>query len=222
MIISGNMILSIDQSYSGTGVCYLSSDGRMEHFLIKTKADMPWEKRMEHILSLLDSILNLSALKMANPSKIEHVILESYAFGGSFRGFQLGELGGVIKYFFYMKGFISKQIMIAHHKMFVARNGQAKKEEVISALKSRFDIDTSNDNIADAISMTLLYSTFLKYKQGVLPDGIYDRILMAKVDEYLNGTKKRGKRAAKKSTEPAAEPVREASAKRKRRSNKDK
>jgi len=222
MIISGNMILSIDQSYSGTGVCYLSNDGRMELFLIKTTADMLWEKRMEHILSLLDSILNMSAIKMENPSKIEHVILESYAFGGSFRGFQLGELGGVIKYFFYMKGFSARQIMIAHHKMFVARNGKAKKDEVISALKSRFSIDTSNDNIADAISMALMYSTFLKYKQGTPPDGIYDKILMAKVDEYLNGTKKRGKRAPKKSAEPVAKPVREAGSKRKRRSDKDK
>lgn len=216
MIISVNMILSIDQSYSGTGVCYLSSDGRMETFLIKTTADMLWEKRMEHILSLLDSILNMSAIKMENPSKVEHVILEGYAFGGSFRGFQLGELGGVIKYFFYTKGFSARQILIAHHKMFVARNGQAKKEEVMAALKSRFSIDTNNDNIADAISMALLYRTFLEYKQGNLPEGIYDKILMLKVDEHLNGTKKRGKRTSKKSPGTVIKPVESKGAGRKR------
>lgn len=216
------MILSIDQSYSGTGICYLSSDGRMETFLIKTKADMLWEKRMEAILSLLDSILNLSAIKMDNPSRVSHVILEGYAFGGSFKGFQLGELGGVIKYFFYMKGIVARQIMIAHHKMFVACNGKADKKEVMAALNSRFGMAISNDNIADAISMALLYRTFLAYKQGLKPDGIYDNILMAKVDEHLNGSKKRGKRSSKKSAVTTVNTVQPASTKRKRRSNKDK
>jgi len=216
------MILSIDQSYSGTGICYLSSDGRIETFLIKTTADMLWEKRMEAILSLLDSILNLSAIKMDNPSMVSHVILEGYAFGGSFKGFQLGELGGVIKYFFYMKGIIARQIMISHHKMFVARNGKADKKEVMSALNSRFGMAISNDNIADAISMALLYRCFLAYKQGLKPEGIYDNILMVKVDEYLNGAKKRRKRAPKKSAVAIVDPVQPASTKRKRRSNKDK
>lgn len=196
------MLISIDQSYSGTGVCYMSSDGRMEHFLIKTTADMLWEDRIDYILSSLFSILDLSAVKMDKPSTVEHVIMEGYAFGGSFRGFQLGELGGAIKYAFHLKKYRVKQISISHHKMFVTHNGKAKKPEVIAALHTTFGIDVSNDNIADAISMALLYKTYLAFKKGTSePLSIYNRILMSKVDSNLNGVKK-SKKPRKQPKEP--------------------
>ena len=203
------MLIPIDQSYSGTGVCYMSSDGRMEHFLLKTKADQPWEERMDYILSSLFAVLDLSVIKMSAPTPVTHVIMEGYAFGGSFRGFQLGELGGVIKYAFHQKNYTVKQISIAHHKMFVARNGKAKKDEVIAALHSNFGIDVTNDNIADAISMALLYKTYLAYKSGTSePLGIYHRILMNKVDSNLNGTKSSKKSKARKPEKSDGKPTR--------------
>lgn len=176
----------------------MSDDGRIETFLIKTTSNEKWFNRMEYILSSLDSILDLSKVSMDSPSPIGHVIMESYAFAGSSRGFVLGELGGIIKYHFFKLGFDIKQIAIAHHKMYVTRKGNSKKPSVIAHLKKRFEIETKNDNIADAISMALLYRGYINYyEHGIKPDETYDRALFARVKVNLDGTKAKERRKSR-------------------------
>lgn len=184
------MILAIDQALTTTGICYLSKDGEMETFKVKTTAKEPWIDRMNSILSTLESVANLSAVTLANASKVEHVILESYAFGGSMKGFVLGELGGIIKYHFYSKGYTPKQVLIAHPKMYIARHGRADKKLVKSALAKRFLIVEKDHNVADAIAIALTYRRYLDYlKQD--PDinktiSPYDRAVFAKMKGHLH------------------------------------
>lgn len=176
------MILAIDQSLTGTGVCYLSSTGGMQTKLIKTNAKQPWSERMDCILSGIDSFFNLSDITLERPSKVDLVVMEGYAYAGSIKGFVLGELGGCIKYHFHKLGYHVPQISIAHHKMFVARNGRATKKEYIKALKARFNIEEKNDNIADAIGMALLTRAFLDPERCA----IYDKAVFAKMKGYMN------------------------------------
>lgn len=176
------MILSIDQSLTGTGVCYLSKTGEMQTKLIKTNAKQPWSERMDCILSGIDSFFDLSSITLENKSPVEIVVMEGYAYAGSIKGFVLGELGGCIKYHFHEKGFTVPQISIAHHKMFIARNGRATKKEYIKALKIRFNIEEKNDNIADAIGMALLTRAYLNPSKCV----VYDKAVFAKMKGYMN------------------------------------
>lgn len=136
---------------------------------------MPWFHRMDFILSSLDSIF-------LDPSPVEHVILEGYAYGGSFKGFVLGELGGLIKYHFqkqHSRRVI--QILAGHHKMYIANNYTATKQDTINCLRSRFGIDTRDDNIADAISMALLYRHILTESNPEVPTSEYEKLLFEKV-----------------------------------------
>ena len=48
------MILAIDQSYSGTGVAYIASDGRIQADCIKTPSGIPWKKRWDTIIEALN------------------------------------------------------------------------------------------------------------------------------------------------------------------------
>lgn len=180
------MILAIDQSYSGTGVCYISADGRIETALIRTKPEASWESRIDHILNCLDSFFNLSAITMDNPSEVEHVVIESYAFSCATAAvFQLGELGGIIKYHFHKLGVDVKTMLIAHPKMFVALNGKADKKEVIKGLKSRFDIDVKDDNVADAISIGLTYYNWVIGNENNKELAPYFRTVLKNVGAYF-------------------------------------
>jgi Holliday junction resolvasome RuvABC endonuclease subunit len=180
------MILSIDQSLTETGVCYMSSNGRMETFIIKSSPNQGWGERLKSIADRLSSIFYLNTIKMENPSRIEYVLIEGYALAGSFRPFQLGELGGVIKYMFHMMGQTVFQIPIQQHKMFTARNGKATKQEMIAALESRFGIIEKNNNVADAISMALLFNAKLNKDSG-LEVGRYDSVVIERMEKSIHG-----------------------------------
>lgn len=180
------MLLSIDQSLTGTGVCYMASDGRFETFLIKTTPKESWAVRMDRILKFLDDIFNLRTVKMPQPSKVDHVVMESYAFGAKGRVFNLGELGGVIKYHFHKEYAVEiPQILIQWHKMWVAGAGNASKLQVIKALRENYGIDVKNDNIADAVSMALFYKAHL---DGNVTDP-YKRKLIEKFEKSLGEIK---------------------------------
>lgn len=170
------MILSIDQSLTGTGIAVLYGDGDVDTSFVTTTADMPWFSRMEKIWGAVSQIL-----LDHNDKVCELAVLEDYAYGGSFKGFVLGELGGVLKYELGRLGIPTYQINSAHHKMFVARNGKATKEQTMSGLESRFGIVTDNDNIADAIAMALTASAVVRYKQSNTARTNYDRMVCEKV-----------------------------------------
>lgn len=185
------MILAIDQSYSGTGVAYIASDGRIQADCIKTPSGIPWEARWDAILQALNSYFDGSAIKLEKPTKIKYVVIESYAFSCAKTSsiFQLGELGGIIKYNFHKKGIDVSTLLIQHPKMWVALNGSAKKEDTIRALRTRFGIDVKNDNVADAISIGLTFKAYLEWeKRGTLGDVGFGNI-MIHIDCYLEHEK---------------------------------
>lgn len=172
------MILAIDQSLSDTGVCYISRAGRIHTRSVKTSAKMSWLDRVNKILSALDSCFLYGDIEK---SPVEQVVMEGYAFGGSTKGFVLGELGGVIKYFLGIRGMPVYQVVASHHKMYVANNGHADKRATMRALRERFAVDVSNDNIADAIAMALLCRHMRLFDAGVSTASLYEKNLFAKV-----------------------------------------
>lgn len=180
------MILAIDQSYSGTGVCYISSDGRIETGLIKTRNDMPWESRIDTIISGLDRFFDLSTIQMDKPSPVEHIVIESYAFSRATSSvFQLGELGGIIKYHFHCLGVDVDTMLIAYPKMFIAMNGQADKKDVIKGLKTKLDIEVKDDNVADSIAIGWTYYNWLMGQSENEELAPYYRVVLRKVGNYL-------------------------------------
>jgi len=184
------MLLAIDQSYSGTGVCYISSDGRIETGLIKTRSSMQWEDRIDFIIDNLDRFFDLSAITMDNPTPVEYVVLESYAFSRATASvFQLGELGGIIKYHFHKKGVDVATMLIAHPKMFVANNGQADKKEVMNGLKTKYGIEVIDDNIADSIAIGLTYYNYLIGNSENRELAPYYRTVLRKVGNYMKKEK---------------------------------
>lgn len=175
------MILAIDQSYSGTGVCFIDKNGNIETGLIKTKSKDKWAVRIDTILNALDFFL-FDMAKTKN-SPVEHIIIESYALGShSSSVFQLGELGGCIKYHFHKLGKDVETMLIAHPKMYVAGNGRAMKGAVMNGLREKFGIIAKNDNVADAIAIGLTYKAYLN---GDWENTRYNQKLFQKIKDYM-------------------------------------
>jgi Crossover junction endodeoxyribonuclease RuvC. len=203
------MILAIDQSLTQTGVCLIGMDGEIYHTgVVKTTSKQYWFDRMLTIVSYLDFVYDLHCVEpiqiktMVGIPVVNYVVLEDYAFAGSFKGFVLGELGGIIKYHFRERSCPNVfQIKPQHHKMFVARDGSADKKQVMKALASRFDFETKNDNIADAVSMGLLTCALIAHEEGTAQFLPYEKNLLTKVRMVINGERitKRKPRPAKRS-----------------------
>ena len=176
------MILAIDQSYSGTGVCFIDKNGNIETGLIKTKSKDRWETRIDTILDALDFFFYNMAEQKDSP--VEHVVIESYALGShSSSVFQLGELGGCIKYHFHKKwGKDVRTMLIAHPKMYIAGNGRAMKGAVMEGLREKFSIIAKNDNVADAIAIGLTYKAYLN---GDWENTRYNQKLFQKIKDYM-------------------------------------
>lgn len=171
-------------------MCYIASDGRIEAGVIKTRPSMKWEERIDFIIDNLDSFFDLSAVHMDNASPVEYVVLESYAFSRATSSvFQLGELGGIIKYHFHKKGIDVATMLIAHPKMFIACNGQADKKEVMNGLRTKYGIEVKDDNIADAIAIGLTYYNYLIGNATNKELAPYYRTVLRKVENYMKKEK---------------------------------
>ena len=154
--------------------------------MVKTKPKMEWEERIDTILNYIDKFFNLEADEQkcfAIKSPVEHVIIESYAFcAAGCASFQLGELGGCIKYHFHKKGIKVKTMLIAHPKMYITGNGRAEKKDSIRRINEKYGLCIHNDNIADAISIGFTYRDWLL---DIMPKDKFHEKLRYKITDYM-------------------------------------
>lgn len=190
------MFGAIDQSLTKTGVARVLSDNTVVSATITTKASMPWAPRMEKILNFLEYFFSPKYLEDNGycGKPIEYLVLEDYAYAGASKGFVLGELGGLIKYWSYKKGFNTYQVNCKQHKIFITGNGNSEKEVAYAKLRSMGHTPANFDE-SDAICMLLLLI-------ASKTDSIFDKLSITKKrliercgikDEDRNITRKRKK-----------------------------
>lgn len=79
------------------------------------------------------------------------VLIEGYSFGSKGRAvFDLGELGGVVRFTFWETGVKFIDVPPSTLKILATGKGNAGKMEVVVAARDRLNLDTTNDNEADA------------------------------------------------------------------------
>lgn len=172
-------VIGVDQSLTCSGVSAICDDGTIKYTAIRTHSKMRWLDRMNKIVSGVQVF-------MKEVPNIECITLEDYAYGGSDKGFVLGELGGVLKYALGSLGIPVYQISIPHPKMYVAKDGHASKTDVIKALRSQFSFSTKNDNIADAVAIGLTVKHMLDSESGKRKANAYQKMIFAKVRLYFD------------------------------------
>lgn len=128
-----NDIIGLDLSLRATGLA--DSEGAYT-YKPKTKA----EKRLFDILFYVNGKV----------SKGDVVILEGYAMRALGRVFNIGELGGVIKYHFYTNGIPFAVIPPANLKVYATGKGNASKKMMKQAAYDAGGFEFEDDNQCDA------------------------------------------------------------------------
>lgn len=142
---SKQVIAGIDPSLQKTGLIIINSQGQViEEELIKTKL-----KGIERLKYIKDQLLAL-----LKKHKVSIVAIEGYSFGSRGRAtFSLGELGGVIRLALLEGGYNYFDVSPSSLKSFIAENGSADKVMMRQAVRAKYKLDISEDNICDAYSL---------------------------------------------------------------------
>ncbi len=143
-------ILAIDQSLTCSGIAIYNGELKLD--IIKPKST-----GIDRLIEIRFALLNL-----LKEYTIDLVIMEEYAFSQHGHAFSLGELGGMIKLMSMDFRFPLVIMPIPVHKKFTTGVGNSKKDLMIKEVFKKYDVDTDNDNVADAVSML---KTFQKYME---------------------------------------------------------
>lgn len=142
--------VGIDQSYSGFGLIVITDDGSHTSNLWKFPPQNSDGARLNEIRVTL--LTKFKELKEQN--RTVTVVMEGYASNAKFGREKLGELGGIVKLsHFEVFGRDPHVIPPTSLKKFVTGKGNAKKEEVIAAVESRWKAGIKNNNLADAYGL---------------------------------------------------------------------
>lgn len=142
--------VGIDQSYSGFGLIVLTEDGS---YLPKLWKFPPRDSDGARLSEIRVTLLTMFKDLKEHYDKVT-VAMEGYASNAKFGREKLGELGGIVKLsHFEVFGRDPHVIPPTSLKKFVTGKGNAKKEEVIAFVQSRWDVGITDNNLADAYGL---------------------------------------------------------------------
>jgi len=145
---SNEVIAGIDPSLQKTGLIILNSKAEvLEEALIKPHKDLKGIPRLKFIKDQL--------LKLLKKHGVTIVSIEGYSFGSRGRAtFSLGELGGVLRLALLENGYKYFDVSPSSLKSFIAENGAADKVMMRQAIRAKYKLDISEDNICDAYGLS--------------------------------------------------------------------
>ncbi len=132
--MSAPTILALDLSLTATGYCL---DGESGVIRVKSKG-------MQRLWDIRHRIV-----PMADNADV--LVLEGYSFGSQGRSvYQIGELGGVIRFAAFVTGTTTVEVAPSTLKKFATGRGNSPKDAMIAAAIRRFGFEGSDNNEADA------------------------------------------------------------------------
>jgi crossover junction endodeoxyribonuclease RuvC len=144
-------VLAIDQSYTNSGIA-LFKNGE------ETYTSIAPPKVLDGVFRLI--YIRDAVSKMLETEKVSFCVFEDYAFSSPNRAHLSGELGGMLRLLCFDKKIPFLAMPIGTHKKFTTGKGNTKKDLMLKEVYKKYEIDLSNDNIADAVS---ILKTFLGY-----------------------------------------------------------
>lgn len=138
--------MGIDPSLTSTGYAYWKNGKLVTGRITTDKLRGP--HRLFYVRLMVGKILD-----EVQPSL---VVYEDYAMGARGNTFHMGELGGVLKTLLWERGIDVLDIGPTMLKSIIALSGSAKKPDIVAALKTRFGINVTQHDEADAVGLMLV------------------------------------------------------------------
>lgn len=137
--------LGIDQSLQHTGLAIVNSEGKIE----KTAAVMVAGSGAERLCRIVQAFR-----AFIHGTRLTAGAIEGYSVKSTNRPFDLGEVSGVFRAEYYSL-FRHEPMVVppTSLKKFVTGMSGAEKELMVSTVKSRWGLESDDDNIADAVGL---------------------------------------------------------------------
>ncbi len=151
------VVLGVDQSLRGTGLCLLSQDAEVLHLETVRPGECRGPARLAHIKARVAELLERGVGGMA---------LEGYAYNAVGRVFELGEVGGVLQLLAFERGTPALIVPPTLLKKFAVGDASASKDVMVEAARQT-GAAADDDNQADAYFLALIA---WYVQRGVAPD----------------------------------------------------
>lgn len=96
-----------------------------------------------------------SVLRVLTDYTPDVLMVEGYSFSGKFVSQIKIEVQVILNYFLWQENYVPYNLPPTSLKKFVTGKGNAKKDLVMKEVLKRWNIDTDNDNIADAAGLAM-------------------------------------------------------------------
>lgn len=167
-------VLGIDQSLVCSGWVSLSADGTMQHGVVATGKGLKGAERLGWIESRVAEVKQL-----VGPLKL--CTIEGYSMGSKGMAvFPLGELGGVLRLFFWKEGMPLLVVPPTQVKQFATRKGNSQKDEVRLGVYRQWGVEFKTTDECDAYVLARIGLAYLGEWE---PEHQYQRELVAKLKE---------------------------------------
>lgn len=146
--MKNEIVLGLDMSLNGTGLCVRCGDKILIVETIKIKK----ERGMERINIIINHIK-----KRIEEYKPTRVFIEGYSFGSRGRSIiSLGELGGIVRYVLAEMGLKPVEIAPKSLKKITTGNGNADKVIMLESVNKKFNLLLTDHNQADALALSFV------------------------------------------------------------------
>lgn len=166
---SGQRIyLGIDQSYTGLAIVQLSTDGVLAPVVGSFPGKKEWGTA-QRVLRLFDIEDWLAGVCTAwQGLDIGAICMEGYARGQSFQREESGELAATVRKSLYQHlGRVPCIVNPLQVKKFITGKTKAEKSDIKLWVYKRWGLETSDDNIADAVGLAKIAAALCEGEDGL-------------------------------------------------------
>jgi Holliday junction resolvasome RuvABC endonuclease subunit len=173
--VSGVSILGIDQSLNGTAIVHTINGVMKDYWFCTDKNRNLCNKSICINIAKINEYERLIVIrewfkKILEKVDPEYVGIEGYAFGGTGRAFQLGELGGMLKIMVYEHGCKFLTLPPNSVKLFATGKGNATKAMMVVDAVTKHDVNFTShmenaEDLADAFWINQLIFSILECRR---------------------------------------------------------
>jgi len=161
-----NAVLGLDASLTHTGSALLamSSDEHCEQtFTPKTLGTA----RLVETEKWLESLM--AEISIKHLSRVTYVMLEGYAYSAFNQAHQIGELGGIIRRFFYLRNIPVRVVAPKTLKKWITGKGTGDKNLMLVKAFRKWGIEFGDDHTCDAYGLATLGKAMYSIEMGKTP-----------------------------------------------------
>lgn len=161
------VIVGIDPSLTGLGVCILEQDGRYATHRFSSKPAVDIDERMRRYSGLVFCVQNIT-----QDCDFLGIMLEGYAYNSKGKAIAQAEFGGILRWHLVSWCANVVEVPPTSLKIFECGKGQAKKPIAVAGLVAKYQVMFDSDDEFDAFGLAKIGAVLAGWEE---PKAAYQR-----------------------------------------------